>query len=225
MNNSAVQLTLDHKYAEAQELLDRAIQSEPTSAKFHRNLSVLFERMKKFDEALASARTAEKLAPSDPSVLDQLCGLELATGNTAIALGCYEKLKSIEPLDVLSQTYYGIALFRSNKRNEAIAVLEQAARSTPPNAVAMNTLGVMYYGSKRFEDAAAAFKNAVETDSELFEFRFNLAIAQLALRNKAAAISQYNIIKTGDPKLADQLYRMLNGDKVLSVNDAMRPRR
>jgi len=226
LNNSAVHLTLEHKFAEAQALLERAIQAEPTSAKFHRNLSVLFERMKKLDEALASARTAEKLAPNDPTVLDQLCLLELVAGNNAaVAVGCFEKLKSIEPLDDMSQAHYGLALFRTGKEKESIAILEQVARSTPANAEAMHVLGVVYYQSKRFDDAAEALKTAVEIAPDQLEIRFNLAVVQLARRNRAAAISQYNIIKAGDANLADRLYRMLNSDNVLSVSDLKRPNR
>ena len=224
LNNSAVRLALEHQYAEARAFLQRAIEGNPTSATLHRNLSVVFERMKKVDEALASAQSAAKLAPSDASVLEQLCGLELIAGNTAVAVGCYEKLKSIEPLDALSQTYYGLAMFRSGKEDESITILAQAAQSTPPLAEAMNALGVVYYKKKRFDDAVAAFKNAVEVSPDLLEMRFNLAVAQLALRNRAAAISQYNIIKAGNPKLADKLYRMLHGDRVLFVNDNKNPK-
>jgi len=53
----------------------------------------------------------------------------------------------------------------------------------------------------------------------MLEFRYNLAIAALAQRNKTAALSQYAILKQGDPKLADQLYRLLFRDKVISVED------
>jgi len=181
--------------------------------------------MKEFDKALASARTAEKLAPADPTVLEQLCELELITANTTAALGCYEKLKSMGPLDALTQTYYGLALFRSGKQDESIKVLEQAARSTPAIAETMNVLGIVYYKRKQFDNAISVLKNAVETAPDVFEIRYNLALAHLARGNKAAAISQYNLIKTGDRKLADQLYRVLQGDKVISVSDMMRSKR
>jgi tetratricopeptide (TPR) repeat protein len=224
LNNAAVRLTLEHRYTEAQAFLERAIEAEPTAAKFHRNLSALFERMKKFDEALAAARTAAKLAPADPSVLDLLCGLEFVSGNTAAAIGCYERFQSIEPLDVVSQTYYGLALFRSGKSSESITILEQAARSTPPAADALHALGVVYFKTKRYDEAAATLKNAVEAAPDANEIRYNLAIAELARRNRAAATSQYNIIKAADPELAGKLYRMLHGDKVLFVGDRQNPK-
>jgi len=225
LNNLAVRLSVENQNSEAIVLLERAIEADPTIAKFHRNLSIAFERMKQLDKALASARTAGKLAPADPSILEQLCEMELITANTAAALGCYENLKSIATLDGLAQTFYGLALFKSGKEEESIQILEQAARSTPPIAETMNVLGVVYYKRKQFDNAVAILKNAVETAPDVFEMRYNLALAQLARGNKAAAISQYNIIKTGDRKLADQLYRVLQGDRVLSVSDMMRSKR
>ena len=79
---------------------------------------------------------------------------------------------------------------------------------------------MLYYKKKRFAEAVAALKNAVEIAPEIYEIRYNLAIAQLALKNKAGAVSQYNILKTGDPKLAEQLARVLYADKLVFVSDA-----
>ena len=219
MNNTAVHLTLEARYEEAHALLEQAIKAEPNVAKFHRNLSVLFERMKKYDKALETARTAEKLAPTDPGIIQQRCLLELAKNYASNAVGCYEKLNSIEPLDTFLQAYYGIALFRSGNEAESLAVLEKAVASTPPIAEAFNALGVVHYTKKRMTDAIAAFKSAVEADPEVPGLRFNLAVAQFASGNKPAAVSQYRMIKSNDAELATKLYYMLYRDKVVSVSD------
>ena len=145
--------------------------------------------------------------------------LELDAGDTAASIACFEKMNSIKPLDMLAQACYGTALFRSGKIDESLAVLEKAAASTPLVAEALNAVGVVYYTKKRTEDAIAAFKSAVETDSELLEIRYNLAVAELAHRNRAAATSQYIFIKSENPRLADQLYRMLYGDKLLNASE------
>jgi len=217
LNNSAVQLTLESQFAEAQALLQRAIGAQPQVAKFHRNLSIVFEKMKKNDDALASARTADRLSPTDPPVVERLCSLELDMGNSSVARECYERLNSIQPLDSLASTYYGIALFRSGRTDESIRVLEKAANSTPPIPVALNALGIAYFELKRLRQAEQAFKNAVELAPETFHLRYNLAVTQLSLRNKEGALSQYKLLKTGDPKLAAQLYQMLFRDKIVVV--------
>jgi tetratricopeptide (TPR) repeat protein len=217
LNNSAVQLTFENRLVEAQALLKRAIVAQPQVAKFHRNLSIVFEKMKKNDDALASARTADRLSPTDPSVVERLCSFELDLGNAPVARECYERLNSIQPLDSLASTYYGIALFRSGKTDESIRVLEKAANSTPPIPVALNALGIAYFELNRLTQAERAFKNAVERAPETFHLRYNLAVTQLSLRNKEGALSQYKLLKTGDPKLAAQLYQMLFRDKIAVV--------
>lgn len=217
LNNSAVQLTSENHFVEARTLLQRAIEAQPNIANFHRNLSIVFESLKMTDEALASARTAEKLSPKDPSIVDHLCALELDKGNSTAALGCYERLNSIQPLDGLAHTYYAIALLGSGRLDESIEVLEKLVKTTPPIPLAVNSLGMAYYNKKRLTDAAAAFKNAVELAPEMFEYRYNLAITHLSLRNKAGAISQYNILKVGNPELADRLFRILFRDKIVVV--------
>jgi tetratricopeptide (TPR) repeat protein len=219
MNNRAVRLTLESNYSEAEILLEKAIKEDPAVAKFHRNLSIVLEKLNRFDEALESARTAAKLDPTNPAILDQLCLLELAKGTPSAAVECYEKLDSVQSLGTNMQAYYGMALFRVGKVDESLATLERAAKSTPPVASVLNALGVVYFTKKRYDEAAAAFKNAVEADPDLSELRFNLAIAELACKNKPAALSQYNILKKDNSNLADQLFHALFSDKVVNVAD------
>ena len=97
--------------------------------------------------------------------------------------------------------------------------MEKAAKSIQTDATVLNALGVVYFTKKRYDEAVDSFKNAVETNPDLSELRFNLAIAELACKNKPAALSQYNILKKDNSKLADQLYQAMFSDKVINVSD------
>ena len=77
LNNTAVQLISESRYAEAADALRRAIQAKPDSYKLHRNLSIVYERMNRTSEALESAQAAVKLAPGEPSALEQLCSTQV----------------------------------------------------------------------------------------------------------------------------------------------------
>jgi len=143
--------------------------------------------------------------------------LEFEEVDPATALGCFQKLNAMGPIDGLAQTYFGIALFRAGKVDESTSVLEKAANATPPLPIAINALGVAYYAKKRFKEAAALFKNAVEVAPDMLVSRYNLALVQLLLRNKAGAISQYNILKVENPELAAQLYTTMFSDKIVVV--------
>jgi hypothetical protein len=51
----------------------------------------------------------------------------------------------------------------------------------------------------------------------MFELRYNLALAHLALGNRPGASSQYNILKVGNPELANELFGILHSDKIVVV--------
>ena len=223
LNNAGVHLTLQSRYDDALLALGRAIAAAPAQWRFHRNLSVLYERMNRMDEALAEAQRSVELAPREPAGMMQLCALKVVTGHETEAIGCFDKLAEIGPLDVESQTFYGIALLRTGDSRKAVSVLEKAAGRTPANIGTLNALGMVYFNLKRYSDSAQCFKQAVELDPKHGELRFNLAVAQAANRNKEAGLSQYRILKGENPKLAEQLYQILFQDQVVRV-DALKKR-
>lgn len=217
LNNLGVRMSLAKRHSDAALLLERAVAASPNTAKLHLNLSIIYENLKRMPEALASAQKAAALAPGEPRAMTQLCGLELINDLASDAVGCYESLGKLEPLDVLEQTFYGIALLRDGRSDAAIVILEKVASTIPSRPDTLNALGVAYFGIKRYSDAALAFKRAVEIAPTSGQLRFNLAVAQLANRNKEGAISQYRLLKETSPELAADLYKMLFSDKVLSV--------
>ena len=218
LNNSAVELSKNSQFKEAEGLLLKAIEQDSSIYKFYRNLSIVYENTKRFEKALEAAEKAAALAPREPSVLMQLCGMKLITGKDAEAVACYEKLNEIAPPDNMTLTSYGVALLGTGKLDKAVVVLEKARASVPNSSVTLNTLGMAYYQQKRLADAVTTFKSAVEADPERCEIRFNLAVAQLAMRNRDGAISQYRLIKERNSELANQLFQIIFQGKVLSVD-------
>jgi Flp pilus assembly protein TadD len=175
--------------------------------------------MNRTSEALESAQAAVKLAPGEPSALEQLCSTQVQVTKFDEARVCYENLSKLTTLDPISQTSYGVALLRSGRNQEAIAVLQKTAAMSPANSQTLNALGVAYFDGKRFADAILAFKEAVELGPDQHAIRFNLALAYLSGGNKEGALSQYRLLKQDDPKLAEQLYLIIFRDKVVSVDE------
>ena len=77
----------------------------------------------------------------------------------------------------------------------------------PGNAETNNNLGTVYFRTKRYQEAAAAFKEAVRIKPDYSEAHFNLALAYVALKDKKGALDQYNRLKKLDPKLADEFFQ------------------
>ena len=224
LNNAAVRLTRESRFDEASQVLKNAVQAFPnTSFKLHRNLSIVYERMNRMEDARAAAATAVAIAPREPSALMQLCGLELITRRNAEAVGCFARLLAITPMDALTQTFYGVALLRTGDHRAALPILEKAAASGPANAASLNALGLAYFNHKKYSDAVRCFKEAIELDPQRSEIRYNLAIAQMASQNKEGATSQYRVLKEENPKLAQELYRALYRDDVVFVDELKKP--
>ncbi|HUR97247.1 MAG TPA: tetratricopeptide repeat protein, partial [Pyrinomonadaceae bacterium] len=217
LNNAAVRFLAEARYEEAAQALQRAIAAAPDQSKFHRNLSVVYERMNRMNEAVAEAQRSVDLAPREPIALVQLCALNVMVLRNAQALTCFEKLIALGALDSDSQTFYGVALLRTGDNRKAVSILEQAARHSPTDIGTLNALGLAYFNLRRYSDSAQCFKQAVEIEPKRGELRFNLAVAQAANRNKEAGLSQYRILREDNPKLAAELYQLLFQDKVVQV--------
>ena len=97
--------------------------------------------------------------------------------------------------------------------------IDIAIRRAPFDPSLLNGLGLLRYKERKFDEAAAAFKQATEIDPEMDEARYNLALAQLAKSNRAGALSQYRLLEESNSDLAGNLYKLLYKDRVLYVRN------
>ena len=118
---------------------------------------------------------------------------------------------------------------REGDADRVISILSPLVQAPYPTVLMYNTLGYAYYMKKRYPQAANTFKQAVELDPDNPNIRYNLAIVLTTENDRAGALAQYNlfaalVMVTGAPgtatPLADQLYRDLNRDKSIYVNEA-----
>lgn len=187
---------------------------------FLTNLSIIYDTENRLPEAISAAQRAVNQSPRYVRARNQLCELMLVSKRNADTLICYDELAKIDPLDELAQTYYAVALMRSGEAEKVISMLTPLVRGTNPTAVMYNTLGFAYYIKKRYAQAASTFKQGVELAPDDAALRYNLAVVLTAQNDRAGALSQYNLIKSKNTSLADQLYRGLNRDKIIYVNQA-----
>jgi len=183
------------------------------------NLSIVYDALEHFPDAINAAQRAINQAPKYVRARAQLCELMLETKRVPDTVLCYDEMSKVVTLDPASQTYYSVALLRSGNPEKAIAMVTPLATGAEPTALMFNVLGGAYYAKKRFNQASEAFKRGVEIDPDSTSLRYNLAMALTAANNRPGALSQYNLMKEKDPKLADELYRYLYRDKILFVDE------
>lgn len=220
LNNLGVTLAKEGRYEQAAAILVQAADLTPDLYQAHRNLSIVYGHLKRPEDSLAEARLAVRAAPTEPNALDQWCEAALAySEDTSEAARCFERLKTVQTLDPSSAGQYGIALYKAERYDEAIKVLEEACARLPLNAELVNALGLAYFEKKAYKPAAERFKNAVELDPDRDSFRFNLGLAYLGNKNRAGALSQYRLLEGGGSKFARKLYRVLYRHLVVSVEE------
>jgi Flp pilus assembly protein TadD len=101
---------------------------------------------------------------------------------------------------------------------ESLAVLEETIKLFPNYAPALNSLGVTLLELRRYREAKAAFTRALELSPETERVRYNLALSNIALKNKEAALQQYHWLKAANADLAQKLYQIIYQDLIVKVN-------
>jgi Flp pilus assembly protein TadD len=216
-NNLGVLYFETGRYVDARDLIGRAAEGHTDSWNIQINASVVMAQSGSVDRALKYAQAAFNIAPKEVEVRQQLCNMYLAAGDATAALACFAALTKDDGCDPHDLLGYAETLMISGDPVTAETVIRDVVRSSPRIAGAYNSLGVAQFRQKHYPAAVESFRQAVSLTPDEAQFRYNLAVTQMATRNRDGALSQYNLIKTLDPKLAGQLYKMMFADKVVVV--------
>ena len=87
---------------------------------------------------------------------------------------------------------------------------EQALQIQPDNAQAHNDLGLAHGKSGTHREAIKAFKEAILIKPDHAEAHYNLAITYLILKDKDAALLEYNVLKNIDLERAIRLFELIH---------------
>ncbi|MGH9941280.1 MAG: tetratricopeptide repeat protein [Pyrinomonadaceae bacterium] len=185
------------------------------------HLGVAYETLGQYAEATTAYEKALGLGMVPPESLFatyNLANSQAAAGNHVAAIATYEKLLQLQP--ELAMPYYNMGLSHAALKNYAAAVKDFAAaiRLQPEGTEGTNqqTLALAYYNlgathgaAEQFDESAAAFRQAVRLDPANTDARYNLALAHLALGDRAAATTEINALRKSKPALADELSALM----------------
>jgi len=199
------------------DLLRKAADASPRVWNYQLHASAALAQKKLYDDAIAYAERARDADKSQFRPRQQLCSLYLAKRMLAAAVDCYRELtvdRRAEPMDELGLAE---ALLISNKPAEAERVVRDVIAKSPNIADAYNDLGAAMFLQKRHKEAIDAFRQAVGIEPDHAQLRFNLAVAEMAVKNRSGVISQYNMLKKSDPEMAKRLYSLMFSDQVVNA--------
>lgn len=217
LNNLGVLYFSGRRMFEAQSMIRKAASLAPKSAQIRTNLAVVLN--KTYNPGLA-IETLESVLAGEPDfhrARQVLCELYAQQERSGEALACYGALRGADKLDAVSASNYGTSLIANEELERAIELLRWADAKFPPDAGVKNGLGVALFRKKKYADAEKNLQKAVELEPRATQLRYNLAMAQMANNKRGAVLEQYNYLKTSNPELAGELYKIIFRDRVVSA--------
>ena len=136
-------------------LVDRFPKSAPVVARF----ALLQSRAGDQDGARASLAKAVSLAPHDPELMQELVNFDLAKKGPDAALATAKSFATDEPQ--LSQLLAADVLARSNRTDEAIAMLT-AAQERHPSSIGDARLAALLYKTGKRDDAKTRLQSWIK---------------------------------------------------------------
>jgi tetratricopeptide (TPR) repeat protein len=167
------------------------------------------------DKLLSFTDLAERLKASQrPDTISDWyyrTGLNsLWLGNYDSALGYFETAVNKNPARVEAWIQVGFCKVKQGKNQEAVRAFEQALKLKPNSYEALSKLGDAYYYAGEYYKALEAYKQAGALRPDLAEGYYNLGSVYLELGDRAAAISQSNLLKPLDDALYQKLRREID---------------
>ncbi|WFP51100.1 tetratricopeptide repeat protein [Methylomonas sp. EFPC3] len=216
-----------NKPDQAKQQLETLLKANPKSLKGLEALFKLEVTQKHWDKAQAAAKQVQDLNDKDATGF-YMSGLayqaenKLAESVDAFSKALERKPDAVEPLTEMVKSY--LVMKQSDK---ALAKLQQIVKQQPDHFVAYNLIGGAYLNEQKFAEAKAAYQKAESIKPDWYSPYRNLALIELAQKNKAGAIDIYKkgIEKTGGAmELVDDLARLYHRDgqnqEVLALYEA-----
>ena len=152
----------EHREAQAAyTLVKAALDKQPNDTELLSELSLVCEKLKRFDEMEALLRQLMAQAPQEAHAFNAL-GYSLADRNIRLeeAQQLIEKAVQLAPQDAYIQDSLGWVKFRQGKHQEAISILQAAYKSRPDAEIAAH-LGEVLWVNGQTREAGAIWREGV----------------------------------------------------------------
>jgi len=209
-NNLGVAYGTLGRWQDAAESFKQAIRIKPDYADAHCNLGFAYGKLDRYQEEIDAYKQVIRIKPN---YADAHCNLGVAYGNLGRWQDAAESFKQairIKPDYADAHSNLGVAYYKLGRYQEAIEEFRQAIRVNPDYADAHYNLGNAYGKLGRHQEAIDAFKQAVRIKPDDAEAHRNLGVAYLEMGDKNSALAEYNILKSLNSKLANDLLNQIN---------------
>jgi len=145
----------------AEEILRRALESQPQSPELHAQLGLTLKAQGRLEQAIAAFRRALTLRPEFAEAHNNLGNALKAAGEPGPAIEAYRHALTLRPDLAETHNNLGNALRETGYADEAVAAYRQALALRPNYAEAHYNLGNALMEQRQFDAAIAALRQAV----------------------------------------------------------------
>jgi tetratricopeptide (TPR) repeat protein len=124
------------------------------------HLGFAYQELGQFDKAISTFETARKIAPNDPSVTLYLIQAQMAAKNYSNAAELAHAARTTHPNDVRLARMESLALRRSGKVDQGLAILEDIVRTHSDDPEAVVVLAQGYVDANRAPQAVKLLQDA-----------------------------------------------------------------
>lgn len=194
-------------FAEAIDLIDKAIAAAPEVANFRNTACEILSGVGRLDEAHTQAAKAIEIDPSFALAHHNLCLVLYARGEFAAARAVADRVVTLHPKSAVAWLNRGVTRQELGDLRGAEEDYRQAAALAPSYRRAVLNLAGIFAESKRLDEAEEAYSNWLGDHPEDAEARFGLAGVRLMRGrdwNRAWADyeARWNIDEPGSRRIA-----------------------
>jgi tetratricopeptide (TPR) repeat protein len=198
---------------------DKAVAAGPGSAIAHVARAEALLALGRNQEGEAEARKATELDPSSALAWSRLARLLLATAKPAEAVAAARKATELDDKFGEGFAILGVSILAQSPKdwNDAIAQAQQGHFLDMGNPIVETAVGKIFEASGQYEQAAASYRRALETDPGFAPARLALIQAELNRGNRDAALAEAKKAAADMPTSPD--LQLLIGEITLRKGD------
>ncbi len=205
--------------AKALETADKAV-AAGTSADAHQARAVALLSLGRNDDAAAACRKAIELDARSARAQATLAAALVAGGKGADGVVAARKAVELEASSAEAHAILGSAIHAADPKmwNDAIGEAQDGAFKNPKNPEIQMIVGRIFEADGRFDQAAAAYRKALEVDPDFSPVRSALVNAQFRKGDLDGALAEAKKLAAAAPNSGDA--QLLLGELLLRKSDA-----
>ena len=202
------------QWNQAVDAYQETLRLKPDSSNAHVSLGMTYHQQGRFGEAVKSYKEAVRIKPDMAEAYWNI-GLThhfaKQYSEAIAAYGEYARLKPSAANEFQYQFNRGDAFRRIGQNTEAVEAFKLAVTLKQDDAHSHFGLGMAHLANRQFADAVKALTRATVIKPGFVPYELALGRAYFSLGNLESARKQYNILKTLDPKAANEFLNEIDG--------------